>query len=588
LNYQVLARKWRPQTYEELVGQSQITRTLRNAIEADRLAHTYIFAGLRGTGKTTAARILAKCLNCEKGPTAAPCGQCAACQEIADSRALDVLEVDAASRTKVEQTRELLEVVAYAPVRDRYKILIIDEAHMLSKASFNALLKTLEEPPPNVMFILATTEIQKILPTILSRCQIFEFRRVGARELADHLQKICENEQVTISRPALERIARAGEGSVRDSLSVLERVLAFCGSEVGDEDLLRMLGGVRAQVLTDLVAALARRDAAGMLTVLDGLVDEGHDLHHFWKELVAAIRDLLLQRTVPGNDDLLSRSAEEAGALLTAAEGLSLEDLTRVFQILADLEPALRSSSQPRFLFEAALIRLASLGAVRPIEQVLSEMRGAPPPQRSAKPTQEKKSPDVAPPVPDPVPGDPPASAEVRESAGSFAFELVGAVHKGKPVLGAVLEQAAAIDVQDDTLVLTFKGAAAAMARPLERKESLILVQGHAERLLGSPVAVRLEIEGRQTINQSKSAVPEVKPVTAAGKSGAPRRRRPSPAAAIDEPGAAALLERASQEPGVKKLLREFGAQVVDIRPLERPKDLTSQDGKTEPVEDTR
>jgi DNA polymerase-3 subunit gamma/tau len=329
--YQVLALKWRPQTFDELVGQEHVARTLANAIEADRLAHSYILAGLRGTGKTTVARILAKCLNCEKGPTTTPCGECVACKEIADSRAMDVLEIDAASRTKVDQTRELLEMVSYAPVRDRYKILIIDEAHMLSKASFNALLKTLEEPPPNVLFVLATTEQHKLLPTIVSRCQVFEFRRVSAAELSRHLRKICDAGEVEISDASLERLARAGEGSVRDSLSLLERAIAFCGKQVEDADVLRMLGAVKSQVLNDMVSALARRDAAAMLTVLDGLIDEGHDLIHFWSEWISALRDLLLLDALPDREDLLARSAEEARALREAAEGLTREDLTLAF-----------------------------------------------------------------------------------------------------------------------------------------------------------------------------------------------------------------------------------------------------------------
>jgi len=242
--YQVLARKWRPQGFDQLVGQSQVSRTLSNAVAAGRLAHAYLFAGLRGTGKTTVARILAKCLNCEQGPTTTPCGRCAPCLEIAESRALDVLEIDAASRTKVEQTRELLEVVSYAPVRDRYKVLIIDEAHMLSKASFNALLKTLEEPPPNVVFLLATTEPQKILSTIVSRCQVFEFRRVGVAELVGHLRHICDAESITIPDPALERLARAGEGSVRDSLSLLDQVIAYVGDASITRDVVSEVLGV--------------------------------------------------------------------------------------------------------------------------------------------------------------------------------------------------------------------------------------------------------------------------------------------------------------------------------------------------------
>src|SRR5262245_29612282 len=239
--YQVLARKWRPQGLEELVGQAHVARTLRNALSGNRLAHAYLFAGLRGTGKTTVARILAKCLNCAQGPTPTPCNRCPSCLEIGEGRSLDVLEIDAASRTGVGDIRELQEVVAYAPVRDRYRVLVIDEVHMLSKNAFNALLKTLEEPPAQVVFILATTEIQKVLPTILSRCQVFDFRRVPPKEVSAHLAKVCKAEKIQISKDTLDRIARAGEGSVRDSLSVLERVVAFCGTTVSDDEALLVL-----------------------------------------------------------------------------------------------------------------------------------------------------------------------------------------------------------------------------------------------------------------------------------------------------------------------------------------------------------
>ncbi|OLT62888.1 DNA polymerase III subunit gamma/tau [Moorena bouillonii] len=360
--YQVLARKWRPTTFEELVGQPHIARILTNAIQSDRIAHAYIFAGLRGTGKTSAARILARCLNCEKGPTPTPCNECVPCTEIAESRALDVLEIDAASRTGVDDIRELQEVIAYPPVRDRYKLLIIDEAHMLSKAAFNALLKTLEEPPPRVVFLLATTEIQKLLPTILSRCQVLEYRRVTVKDVAGHLRRLCDAEGVTISDPSLHRIARAGEGSVRDSLSVLERVLASCGNDVADEDVLRVLGAVQSQVLLDSIGALARRDVSALLGVLDALMDEGHDLVHFWGEWIGVLRDVMMLRAAPDRAGLVSRAEEETKALLEAAEPLSSEDLARAFQLLAELEYPLKSSAHPRFLFEACMIRLGSLG----------------------------------------------------------------------------------------------------------------------------------------------------------------------------------------------------------------------------------
>ncbi len=400
--YQVLARTWRPRDFEELVGQEHVARTLRNSIRANRLAHAYVFAGLRGTGKTTVARILAKCLNCESGPTEKPCGTCVPCSEIRDGRAIDVLEMDAASRTGVDDIRELQEVVSFAPVRDRYKVLIIDEAHMLSKQAFNALLKTLEEPPPRVVFVLATTEIQKVLPTILSRCQVFEFRRVTPREVRDHLRRLCDAEGIRVTDPILDRVARAGEGSVRDSLTLLERVVAMGGESISDEDALYVLGAVRTDALAELLRGLAGRDAAAMLTVLDSLVSEGHDLMHLWGELAGVLRDLLLLRALPDRPDLLSRSSDETTILAEATEALTREDLTRAFQLLADLEYGLKGSSQPRYLFETALIRLADLGTVRPIEEVLSGLRigspagaTAPPPvrpSRAALPSSQKKS----------------------------------------------------------------------------------------------------------------------------------------------------------------------------------------------------
>lgn len=597
--YQVLARKWRPQTFEQLIGQPHVSRTLRNAVESDRLAHAYIFAGLRGTGKTTVARILAKCLNCEKGPTTTPCNACPPCIEIAESRAIDVLEIDAASRTKVEQTRELLEIVSYAPARDRYKVLIIDEAHMLSKASFNALLKTLEEPPPNVVFVLATTELQKILPTIHSRCQVFDFRRVSPSEVATHLRTICDDEKIDVPDAALQRLARSGEGSVRDSLSLLERAVAFCGTAIEDEDVLRMLGAVHARVLSEMVAALAHRDAAAMLAVLDGLLDEGHDLVHFWNALIATVRDLLLQRTLPDRKELLSRPPAEADALVRAAEDLSREDLTRVFQVLADLEPGLKASSQPRFLFEAALIRLASLGAVRPIEEVLQSL-GEPAaairpdparkgPSRSPGGRQKKKHvesstlSDVEGPVPSNVEGPAPSQAE----ANADVARLIEALQQSRPMLAAMLEQAT-LRMGSDGLIVRFPPGMEAVKRQVETRQSLALLGQEAERLAGGRVRVRVELGA--DVRAAETVAQPAERIEARG-GGAPRTDPAEPTVPArvppttqDEPGG--LLEQARSKPGVKKLMDAFGAHVVDIRRHDGPAKRISAGKRARPPED--
>jgi len=602
--YQVLARKCRPQTFEELVGQPHVAQTLSNAITNDRLAHAYIFAGLRGTGKTTVARILAKCLNCEKGPTTTPCGKCDACIEIAESRAIDVLEVDAASRTKVDQTRELLEVVSYAPVRDRNKILIIDEAHMLSKSSFNALLKTLEEPPPNVVFVLATTELQKVLPTILSRCQVFEFRRVGPAEVTPHLRSICDNEQIEIPDAALERLARSGEGSVRDSLSLLERAVALCGDKIGEEDVLRMLGAVRAKVLVDLFTALAARDAAGMLGVLDAIVDEGHDLVHFWSAMISAVRDLLLDRTLPDRKDLLSRPPDEAEELVLAGKDLTREDLTRVFQILADLEFGLKSSSQPRFLWEATLIRLAGLGAVRPIEEVLASLGDAAP---APSPPRQKKKHDEASAAAGPVePRTPVAAPPKSDSAPALPIDatptepqkpgtgspggvkgLVEAVTQARPMVGAILEQATLV-LDAGELLIRIPAGMQAVKGQVESHQSLTLLRDEARRLTGKTVQVRVEVAKEEDATAVPPAEPKPKPTAstpAAPVETAPAKPRPATARPA-EPAPDGLLDQARDEPGVRKLMDAFGAQVVKIRRHDESTKTTRTDAPTRQPED--
>jgi DNA polymerase-3 subunit gamma/tau len=575
--YQVLARKWRPQSFDALVGQQHVARTLRNALDADRLAHAYIFSGVRGTGKTSAARILACCLNCENGPTAAPCNSCTPCREIAESRSIDVLEIDAASRTKVEQTRELLETLSYAPARDRYKILIIDEAHMLSKASFNALLKTLEEPPPRVLFILATTELHKILPTILSRCQVFEFRRVSAVETTAHLRNVCQAENISISDDALERIARAGEGSIRDALSVLERVIAFGGDEVTDDDVLQALGGVRTESLVRMMQAVASRNAAAMLETLDGVLDEGRDLQHFWTELLAVLRDLLVARAVPDRDDLLGRSREETAALIEAAQPLSAEDLSRVFQIVAGLERGLKTSSQPRFLFEATLIRLSSLGAVRPIEEVLASITGGGGGPADPAPSRGGGGGGSAPrrrPAPR-------ATAPPDPSGGDLRDRLMAAVEKRKPLLSGILSHASRVTAAGGRLTVSFPADSGPLSRQMERSDFREVLAACGEQVCGSKVEVRVTVA-----EDDRSSAGPGRDLRAASSSSTARGADPGrPEHRTIHRGE--LLDLARSEPGVERLLHEFGAQVVDIRPLDEPRAPAADGAGSGPTEES-
>jgi DNA polymerase-3 subunit gamma/tau len=379
MSYQVIARKWRPQTFADLVGQGHVTETLQNAIRNNRVAHAYIFSGARGVGKTTAARILAKALNCVNGPTPEPCGVCDSCKEIAAGTSLDVIEIDAASNRGIDQIRELREMVRYAPAAARSKVVILDEAHMLTSEASNALLKTLEEPPDRVIFVMATTEPENLVDTIRSRSQHFHFRALTFAEISGRLQEIAQKENLQIEPGALAVIARMAEGSLRDALSLLEQARAFCGDTIPDKDVRELLGVVPEDALEELVGAIASGSADRALGLVHTFQKEGRNLQHFCREAIRHMRNLLIARVCGADSDLIAATPDQRPALERAAAQFSEEDLTRFFQILLQTDDDLRRKPDPRVHLEMGLLRLINASRLAPLEELLAEVRsGAP------------------------------------------------------------------------------------------------------------------------------------------------------------------------------------------------------------------
>jgi DNA polymerase III subunit gamma/tau len=377
--YQVIARKWRPQTFKDLVGQGHVTDTLANAIRNDRVAHAYIFSGARGVGKTTAARILAKALNCVNGPTAEPCGECDSCKEITAGSSLDVIEIDAASNRGIDQIRELREMVRYAPAGSRNKVVILDEAHMLTTEASNALLKTLEEPPDRVVFVMATTEPENLEDTIRSRSQHFHFRALTFAEIISRLEEIASKENLNIEPEALGVIARMAEGSMRDSLSLLEQARAYCGDNISAREVRELLGVVPDDALQELVEAIAAGSADRALALVHTFQKEGRNLQHFCREAIRHMRNLLIARVSGAGSDLIAATPDQRPALERAAAQFSEEDLTRFFQILLQTDDDLRRKPDPRVHLEMGLLRLINAARLAPLEELMAEVRsGAP------------------------------------------------------------------------------------------------------------------------------------------------------------------------------------------------------------------
>jgi len=376
MSYLVLARKWRPQLFEEVIGQRPITQTLQNAIAQKRVAHAFLFTGARGVGKTSTARILAKALNCEAGPQINPCNRCSSCQEISSGNSMDVIEIDGASNRGIDEIRELRENVRYTPAKSRYKIFIIDEVHMLTREAFNALLKTLEEPPPHIIFIFATTEPHKLPNTILSRCQRYDFKRIPLKEIVGSLKRITEEEKVKISQRGLLSLARESDGSMRDAQSLLDQVISYAGQEIRDEDIVDVLGLVNQKILSDTVEAIANQDAGRCLEIVEEVYQYGYDAQHFCRELLQSLRNLLLIKVAQHPEPLIELAEEELEILKKQAEKFQFDSLNHLFNLLLKGEEEVAQSTFPRTMLEMTLIRMATLRPMLPIDDILKKLEG--------------------------------------------------------------------------------------------------------------------------------------------------------------------------------------------------------------------
>jgi DNA polymerase-3 subunit gamma/tau len=464
MTYQVLARKWRPQNFSSLVGQEPIVTALRNALQEGRIAQAYLFSGIRGVGKTTAARVLAKALNCERGPAADPCNECTACVEITRGSDLDVIEVDAATYSKVEQVRDLTESLKYGPARDRYKVVVLDEIHRLSRQAFDALLKIVEEPPPHLVFIFATTEIDAVPATILSRCQEFNFRRVPSPVLAAHLRAICESEGIRTSDAALRLIARAGEGSVRDSVALLDQLATFGSSAIADEDAVRLLGGLDTALFHTLLAGVLAGDPQVVGAAVRRIEEEGWDPRHVYGQFLAFCRDAL-HLAMGGSPEQVDLPGEEAQALAVLARASGYENLLRLMNLLLTSEMIVRRSETGALAVEIAWLRAAELPKLTRIEELLAgaspeaaaPARPAPSPRPAAVAPPQRPQPAETRPAPAAAPrAEAPAAAPGRPRDPVTAFkEETG---KRKQNLGGLVEAAEDIRHENGCVTILFPG----------------------------------------------------------------------------------------------------------------------------------
>ena len=571
MSYQVIARKWRPQKFEDVTGQEVLTRTLQNSIEHGRLHHAYLFSGARGVGKTTTARLVAKALNCHKatGPTPTPCAltdatACPSCREIAEGRSMDVLELDAASNTGVDNVRDvIINSVAVAPARDRYKVFIIDEVHMLSGAAFNALLKTVEEPPPRVVFIMATTGAHKVPDTISSRCQLFEFRTIATAKIAERLRVIADAEEISISDEAIREIARAGDGSMRDAQSAFDQVISFAGEKIKTEDVEKALGIAGADVLAQVISGIAQNKPAEALAIVDDLVMRGHNLRNFCRDVLGHLRDLLVVK-VSGDPKLLDSSSMQTAELQKQATLFSESDLVRFFHSLAETEASLKEAANPRYQVEVGLVKLMEMRRLAPLADLVNRIAELESALRTGKPPAERKTSQAA-----PVSGSSKAGAHPAASGGSSTVasavvteEVKEPVEAAAPTSGSPLDRIKAALVKQKRRLLN---AALDAAR-------------HAE-LVGDDFSIEFTSETRH-YRDTLAKTDNVKALREACSEVCGRdigilfsikdddHEAPASSEEAEPRTKQSARQAAAQNPIVQQVLRAFGGEIVDVKAL--------------------
>jgi len=505
--YLVLARKWRPQNFVDLIGQEHVSQTLANAIRSGRIHHAFLFTGARGVGKTSAARILAKALNCEQGLTDQPCNSCSSCTEITSGQGMDVIEIDGASNTGVDDVRELRENIRYMPSRSRFKIFIIDEVHMLSTNAFNALLKTLEEPPEHAKFIFATTEPHKIPITILSRCQRFDFRKIPLAKVAERLREISTAEELTISDRSLGLIARQGEGSMRDALSTFDQVLAFSGDQVEDEAVQTLLGMVDRRLLLDTVEAILQRDSRRALESAHRVDQLGLALRRFTQDLLEMFRGMVICKVVDEPAELLDMVGDELKELKLLAEDASLEDLQRIVTLLMKTQVELVNSNAPLLALEMSLVRLATLAPTRELGKLIShienlERRLASVPPPASRPQAAPKAPAAVPPPPPKKP-----EAPVATKTDSKGWQgLVDMVKQSRPMLGSVLEHGRPLKLEPPMLEVGYlKGSF--MIGQLKEDDIRHDLEALATEYFGATIKLKVSMVDAEAQDAPKSLV---------------------------------------------------------------------------------